>query len=178
MPALHCSIFLQVSNRKQIQAQQWLEQNLIKNFALLICGLKNVEPSTNLRIINKMLRWAPFLGKACCHFMTYSTWVTVPVRFFFFYQNSWCLWKREIFDKVSFLLIASPQQIKGLGGEKNIWKLPRLSNSSLPFCYSDQLIVQSRTRLVINSWKLKKELVNFLCHLLKCQGMPFKDTTQ
>lgn len=118
MPALHCLIFLQISNWKQIQAQQWLEQNLIKIFPLLICGLKSVEPSMDVGIINKMLRWALFLGKACCHFMTYSTWVTVPVRFFFFCQNSRCLWKREIFDKVSFLLIASTQQIKGLGGEK------------------------------------------------------------
>lgn len=125
-----------------------------------------------------MLSVPLLLGKACCHFITYSIWVTVPVRFLLFCQNSWCLWKREIFHKVMwrFLLIAALQQMKRLGGEKNIWKLPSLSNSSLTFCYSDQLIVKSRTRLVINSWKLKKELVKFLCHLLKCQGMLFKET--
>lgn len=31
--ALHCLILLQISNRKKPQAQQGLEQNLIKNFA-------------------------------------------------------------------------------------------------------------------------------------------------
>lgn len=33
-------------------------------------------------------------------------------------------------------------------------------------------------RVVTNSWKLKKELVKFLCHLLKCQGMFSKETTK
>lgn len=111
--------------------------------------------------------------------MTYSTWVTVPVRFLFFCQNSWSLWKREILHKVmwSFLLIAAPQQIKGLGGEDTFESSQASVIQVLTFCYSDQLFVKSSTRLVINSCKLE-ESVKFLCHHLKYQGMLFREATQ
>lgn len=39
MPALHGLIVLQISNRKQIQTQQLLEQNLVKIFACFFINL-------------------------------------------------------------------------------------------------------------------------------------------